>query len=125
VAWTHSSCLARKSLRWRGSGTGARRESGGLLFRPYKPSVPVSNTLNSNPCCCTCSFTHSYVLKKPEYAPPKVPQQQLDPLQLLDYRCHSPGGKLGTAYPKPVRWFVLKNCVGGRQPGQSGGSGRQ
>ena len=44
-------------------------------------------------------------MKKPEYAPPKAPRaHQMDPLQLLDYRCHLPNGKqaLGTDYPKPV-----------------------
>ena len=46
----------------------------------------------------------SYVMKKPEYAPPKAPKKHLDPLQLLDYRCHLPNGKatLGTNYPKQV-----------------------
>lgn len=46
----------------------------------------------------------SYVMKKPEYAPPQAPSKHLDPLQLLDYRCHLPEGRtsLGTAYPKQV-----------------------
>lgn len=43
-------------------------------------------------------------MKKPEYAPPKAPSKHLDPLALLDYRCHLPDGKtaLGTHYPKQV-----------------------
>jgi hypothetical protein len=43
-------------------------------------------------------------MKKPDYAPPKTSRATLDPLQLLDYRCHLPAGKqaLGTDYPKPV-----------------------
>jgi hypothetical protein len=55
-------------------------------------------------CPCVCHPVCSYVMKKPDYAPPKTSRATLDPLQLLDYRCHLPAGKqaLGTDYPKPV-----------------------
>lgn len=59
-------------------------------------------------------------MKKPEYAPPKSPRSsnQVDPLQLLDYRCHLPPGQtsLGTHYPKPV-------SGGGGGGGFGGGGG--
>jgi len=52
-------------------------------------------------------------MKKPEYAPPQAPSKHLDPLQLLDYRCHLPEGRtsLGTAYPKQVS--SIESCTGG------------
>lgn len=51
---------------------------------------------------------YRYVMKKPEYFPPKHPRGFADPLQLLDYRCHAPGGKIGTKYPPPVTKCLKK-----------------
>lgn len=48
-----------------------------------------------------------YVMKSPREDPEKQPLPVASPLQLLDYRCHAPGGKLGTAYPPQVGWAFL------------------
>jgi len=52
------------------------------------------------------SLCLSYVMKKPEYAPPAHPAPSADPLQLLDYRCHAPGGAVGTNYPKQASVLI-------------------
>ncbi|KAI8464996.1 MAG: hypothetical protein J3K34DRAFT_380094 [Monoraphidium minutum] len=49
-----------------------------------------------------------YVMKSPKTAPDGRPSRGASPLQLLDYRCHVPGGALGTAYPPRVA-ACLKN----------------
>jgi hypothetical protein len=44
----------------------------------------------------------SHVLKKPNNRPRRRPRRYANALQLLDYRCHVPGGEIGTAYPPHV-----------------------
>ena len=44
-----------------------------------------------------------YVMKNPKEDPEKRRQAAASPLQLLDYRCHTPGGRIGTGYTPQVR----------------------
>jgi hypothetical protein len=76
-----------------------------LLLRRASQSTPPARRARLPLCVpLRASPWLSYVMKKPEYAPPKAPQQAgPDPLQLLDYRCHAPGGSIGTRFPRPVR----------------------
>ncbi|KIY99485.1 hypothetical protein MNEG_8476 [Monoraphidium neglectum] len=44
----------------------------------------------------------NYVMKAPHDSPAQDYSRAASPLQLLDYRCHAPGAKLGTDYPPQV-----------------------
>jgi hypothetical protein len=57
----------------------------------------------------------NYVMKAPHDSPAQDYSRAASPLQLLDYRCHAPGAKLGTDYPPQV----LRNT--GRFHGFTGG----
>lgn len=70
-------------------------------------SIIVLKSIQCVTCVCAC-VPHawcpccSHVLKKPNNKPRKRPRTWANALQMLDYRCHVPGGVIGTAYPPHV-----------------------